>query len=464
MNKLVVRLILAFLLVGMVAGGGVALIATSSLQNSFSAYLSQQDRAILGENNLAMILAYYALHGSWEGFTIISSGQGVGRGNNARNNVETFLAGLDGRIQASTQPEWLGIPYQTLGLSRVVPLEWNTALVGYWGEQTPATQALNLAEQRFRDEMRLALVLAVLIGSATALVIGAAMARSLARPLRHLQDGAQQLAQGALGAQIPIPSLATDEIRAVSSAFNQMSQRLQTGEATRQRMAADIAHELRTPVSVLRAHLEAMMDGIYALDGTNLAVAYDQTLHLARLVADLRLLTQAEAREIKLERHPLEVAEFAERLLKRFQPLALDAELTLELRLEADKAVILADGARLQQILDNLLSNAVRHTPAGGIVRLEVYSNETDASPPHPPLLCFKVCNSGMSLSEAQLARVFDRFWRGDDARQRDSGGSGLGLAIARQLALLHGGDLHASNEAGMTCFTLSLPSQAANA
>ncbi|MBE2269114.1 MAG: GHKL domain-containing protein [Anaerolinea sp.] len=229
-----------------------------------------------------------------------------------------------------------------------------------------------------------------------------------------------------------------------------MSQALAEAESLRQRMAADVAHELRTPVSVLRGHLEAMLDGVYPLDSAHVAVAHDQTIHLARLVEDLRVLTLAEAKRLPLERAQIDPAALASQLLDAFEPLIIDGEIHLIRAIAPDLPPIYADVTRIRQVISNLLTNAVRHTPEGGEIAVSV-KRESHS-------VCFSVANTGSQLSDTEAARVFQPFWRANAARERDSGGSGLGLAISREIVALHGGSLSVETGSNRVTFAFTLP------
>jgi two-component system OmpR family sensor kinase/two-component system sensor histidine kinase BaeS len=258
----------------------------------------------------------------------------------------------------------------------------------------------------------------------------------------------QTLASGELGTQVVAKG--TVEMVTLARAFNAMSHDLAEGERLRQKMAADIAHELRTPVSVLRGHLEAMLDGVFPMDAPHLAVANDQTLHLARLVDDLRLMTMAEAGKLPLELRTIVPAELVATAVGRFAPLAQDINVTLTRHVETDLPIIRADGDRLQQVMANLLSNALHHTPEGG--RIEITASAVADT------VRFSVSNSGQTLSEEMIDHVFDRFWRADTARERDVGGSGLGLAIVRQLLALHQGRIWVESAENLTTFYFDIP------
>ncbi|MBN1287622.1 MAG: HAMP domain-containing protein [Anaerolineae bacterium] len=294
------------------------------------------------------------------------------------------------------------------------------------------------------------LIIAALGAGLMAVVASAILSRQLTRPLYALTHAARGLTANRLGRQVEVKG--TAEMRELAEAFNQMSRSLAESEALRQRMTADIAHELRTPVSVLRGHIEAILDGVFPADTEHLAVAYDQVIHLARLIEDLRLLTQAEAGSLPLELVEIAPDDLVAQAVERFAPLAIDAEIALTQEIASGLPAVYVDVDRIQQVLGNLLSNALRHTPGGpeGRVILRVAQ--------HDHMVRFAVLNTGQGLRPEQARHVFERFWRAEDARERDSGGSGLGLAITKQLVALHGGQIWVESGPGQTAFTFTLP------
>lgn len=454
MNRLWVRLAVAFVLVTWAVLAIVAAVVYRSVESSFIQYVRDRDAAILGADWMDDLAAYYVATGSWAGVEPLLpvSGPGAGRGLGAaghggRGGVQSFIAAPSGEIVAATNPAWIGAGLDAVGVSSTAVIRVDGAVVGILGQQSMANQALVAAEERFTAQLNDGLMAIVLVSTLAALGLGVALAYTLARPLQRLADRIGGLTARALGAQIPVEGPA--EVRAIAHAFNDMSAQLAAGEEQRRQMSSDIAHELRTPVTVLRGHLEAMLDGVYPLDAPHVATAYDQTLHLARLVDDLRLLTQAEGGRLTLLRQPVAPAALVEAALARFAPLAEDAGLTLAQNVAPGLPTLQADPGRLQQVLDNLLINALRHTAPGAELAL--------SAQPGPLGVQFIVANPG-HIPPEQLAHIFDRFWRADVARQRDAAGSGLGLAIARQLVLLHRGAIHAESGDGWTRFVIDLP------
>jgi signal transduction histidine kinase len=231
-----------------------------------------------------------------------------------------------------------------------------------------------------------------------------------------------------------------------------MAESLERAEQSRRAMTADIAHELRNPLAVQRANLEAMQDGVYPLTAEGLEPVLEQNRLLTRLVEDLRTLALADAGQLALERTSTDIVGLVRRVVERFNPTASARQVSL--RLDFPEAALLPlplDPLRVEQILGNLLSNALRYTPDGGQISLSLAATPGGAT--------LSVRDSGPGIPPEALPHLFERFYRADKARSREGGGSGLGLAIARQLAEAHGGTLTAANHPqGGALFLLNLP------
>jgi signal transduction histidine kinase len=219
-------------------------------------------------------------------------------------------------------------------------------------------------------------------------------------------------------------------------------------------MTADIAHELRTPLSVIQGNLEAVLDGVYPPDAEHIQPALDQAQLLARLVEDLRTLALAEAGQLSLDRQPTDVAELVKRVVASFEPKAADRRVTLSVDAPSSLPRIRADGQRIAQVLTNLLGNALRYTPQAGRADVRLSAQ--------PESILITVSDNGPGIAAEDLPHIFDRFYRADKSRSRDprsGGGSGLGLAIARSIVEAHGGRIWAESETGQgTTIAFTLP------
>jgi two-component system OmpR family sensor kinase/two-component system sensor histidine kinase BaeS len=267
-------------------------------------------------------------------------------------------------------------------------------------------------------------------------IIGLFLMRRFVTPLAEVIAAARAVASGDLSARVRASG--PDDLRALSDSFNQMAASLEQSDSERRNMLADIAHELRTPITVMRGRLEGIVDGVYAASPEQISPALEETYLLERLVEDLRLLTLAETRQLHFERTNVNLREMVARVIDLFQAEAEDKKITLGFDGPDEEAVVRLDPQRIKQVIGNLVSNALRYTPEGGNVTLSVQKNLGN--------VVLSVSDDGPGVPAEDLASIFQRFWRGEKSRSRTSGGAGLGLAIARQLVEGQGGRIQAEN------------------
>lgn len=275
-----------------------------------------------------------------------------------------------------------------------------------------------------------AVFFAAAIAAVAALALAAIFVRQITRPLVDLTHASRRIARGDLRVRLPVKS--ADEVGELTATFNQMAASLEKQESLRRNLMADIAHELRTPLTGIQGAIEAMQDGVFPADAENLAGLHAEVLLLNRLVDDLRTLANAEAGQLILERTQIDLAELCRRQVNAMQRRADERGIALTINCPAQTQLIEADGQRLNQVLLNLLDNALRHTPASGSVVVSLHADDDH--------VYVTVADNGAGIPAADLPHVFDRFYRGDRSRARSTGGSGLGLAIARQIVEAHGG------------------------
>lgn len=293
-----------------------------------------------------------------------------------------------------------------------------------------------------------ALVLALTVGASV--LVGA----RLVRPLRALTGAAQRMRDGEDTA--PVLVTADNEIGRLAATFNDMSAHRARLEAQRKAMVSDVAHELRTPLSNIRGWLEAAQDGVADPDPAFIASLHEEAVQLQHIIDDLQDLAQADAGALRLRAEPVRIEELLGQVAAAHQARAETAGVTLMVPpAQPDRPVpaLTADPVRLRQAIGNLVSNAVRHTPSGGTVTLRAHGSEPGDA------VLVDVTDTGIGIPAADLAHVFDRFWRAEKSRSRRTGGSGLGLAIVRKLAEAHGGTATAVSVPGEgSVFTLRLP------
>ena len=313
-----------------------------------------------------------------------------------------------------------------------------------------AESATEHAENAYATASALTLTLALLAALAASAAVSVFLARRIRRSLAPLGLAARRVARGEREVRVVGPGIGP-EFDELAEAFTAMALDLSHTEETRTRMLADLAHEMRTPVSVLAGYLEAIADGVETADPATVGMLREQVARLARLSEDVALVTTAEEGRLTLQREPVDLdavvrdaaAQAAASYADRGVALVVDS---------LPGAVVTADADRLGQVVTNLLDNARRHTPVGGEVRVAVSTTGGFAA--------LSVIDTGEGIASEHLPRVFDRFYRVDDARDRAHGGSGIGLAIALAIARAHGGTLTAASDGPGTGarFTMRLP------
>ncbi|MGI5372952.1 sensor histidine kinase [Streptomyces sp. CA-251387] len=285
---------------------------------------------------------------------------------------------------------------------------------------------------------------------AVTVAVTAVVATRLVRPLRALTEAAQQPPE----LHVRVPVTTRDETGILAAAFNELTERRERLEAQRKAMVSDIAHELRSPLTNIRGWLEVTRDGVVDPAPALLASLHEEALVLQRVIDDLQDLAAADAGALRLHREPVRADELVDQVAAAHRVAADTAGVTL--RTAADGTPWLdADPVRMRQALGNLVSNALRHTPAGGTVTLAARRDGDD--------IVLDVTDTGTGIDPEDLPHVFDRFWRAEKSRSRRTGGSGLGLPIVRHLVAAHGGTVDAASEPGTgSVFTLRLPAAAA--
>jgi two-component system sensor histidine kinase BaeS len=276
--------------------------------------------------------------------------------------------------------------------------------------------------------------------------------QGIATPLADVMAAADAVAEGDLSVRVSAPTHGSNEFGQLVTSFNRMIEELERADQQRRNLTADVAHELRTPLHIIQGNLEGILDDVYEPTAEHIEATLDETRLLARLVEDLRTLSLAEAGQLPLVWESVDVAELLADVSTSFSGQAEAAGVDLRVGTEDNLPPITADIGRLDQVMSNLVDNALRHTPSGGAITLW--------AEPIPGGVRIVVRDTGEGILAEDLPYIFDRFWRGDRSRSRVAGaGSGLGLAIARQLVQVHCGHISVESEPGRgTTFTIELP------
>ena len=289
---------------------------------------------------------------------------------------------------------------------------------------------------RFSDTINRSLLISGIGAGALGLVLVALMSRRALRSVRRLTAAAQSLGRGDLSQRVPVSG--RDEIGELSRTFNVMAEGLQDAERQRRNMVADVAHELRNPLSNIRGYVEAVRDGVLEADEATIGSIHRQTMYLSKLVEDLRLLAETESADFSLDLEPGSMGEVVARSVEAHRPQAQAKGVSLSSSTQTALQEVEMDRTRIEQVLGNLLQNAIRHTPSDGRVDVTVEASESAVK--------VTVADTGEGISPDDLPHVFDRLFRADPSRTRTTGGAGLGLTIARQLVEAHGGSIRAES------------------
>jgi signal transduction histidine kinase len=452
------QLLIAFVLVIILVGGGVLLAGRAAL-NKLGPFAHDRSPAMtrLWADRLA---SYYDRQGSWEGVVslIADYPRGPGWGPWDQDwQMEYTLATADGTIVAASESERLGQILSHRERVWAAPITVDGRQVGFLILSPFAHFGSDLPDMA-RSVLQGFLLTGLAIGGFT-LVVGLLLSREMSRPLVDLTAATRAVAAGDLSVRVPVRY--HGEVRELALAFNAMTEELARADELRRNLTADVAHELRTPLSVIRGKLEGVLDGVYPSTPEHLSPILEEIKLLTRLVEDLRLLSLAEAGQLTLEKQTMDVSDLLRDARVNFTPQAADRGVTLALDLPPELPKVVADRRRIAQVLGNLLTNALRHTPSGGRVTLSAAVAPPLIGGAGGGMLRVTVSDTGPGIPPEDLPYIFERFWRGEKSRSRAGGGAGLGLAIARQLVEMHGGTMDVdSTPAEGSKFWFTLPTE----
>jgi signal transduction histidine kinase len=470
-NRLWVRLTLAFALVVLVAVGAIALLINRTTGVEFRRYVTHGGMQIAG-SGMQQLVEYYQQANKWEGVGSllaggvyvngpIGMGMPVGLGGDRPpggmigGRLDVLLADAKGKVVYDSADKATGKQLSAKEKSSAVAITQDDSgeVIGYLLLSLPEGRArLGELEQQFLDRIRQVLLLGAALAVGLGLVVGVILNRSLTAPLQRLAAAARAVASGNLSQQVKVEGSA--EIAEVGQAFNEMTCALEKAEVLRQNLVADVAHELRTPLSVLQGNLRAILDDVYNLDKAEISRLYDETRLLSRLVDDLRELALADAGQLHLNLHPTDVGHVIRSTTENLDLAAEAQEVTLTAQLPDLLPDVQADPDRVAQVLRNLVVNALRHTPPGGSVMVTAAVTGCEIE--------IAVTDTGEGIAAEDLPYVFERFWRADPSRSRDDrfgGGTGLGLSVAQSLVEAQGGRIWAESTPGEgTVFRFTLP------
>ena len=304
-------------------------------------------------------------------------------------------------------------------------------------------------QESFVTSVNRSLLLAALIAGEAAVIAAFLLSRRILGPIEALTEAARRMGHGDLSRRVEVRS--RDEIGDLGQAFNAMADSLARVEQLRRNMIGDIAHELRSPLTNIRCQLETLQDGLAAPSPEMIASIHEEAMLLNGLIEDLQELALAEAGQLRLQRGPVDLQAVINQSVNALQPQAVSKQLSLVVDVQPDLPQVSADSERIGQVLRNLLSNAITHTPPEGRINIRARSMGAEVE--------ITVTDTGPGIGPEQIPFIFERFYRADDSRARSTGGAGLGLAIVKQLVEAHGGRVWATSEPGKgSCFGVVLP------
>lgn len=448
--KLTAKLAIAFLVISLIAIGLAAAFVWTSTSAEFNLYLEGEHQNAFAET----AKNYYEQNQTWKGVERALQQEGYlppppdeqGQQDGQRPPPPPFILLDTNRVavteggrhkRGETVPVSEGDPE--------IPIKYQGAVVGIV-LQTGEPLVRNRMEQQYIDRITQGMLVAAIGGTLTALLLGMLVARTLTRPLNELTLATRSLARGKLEQQVPIRS--KDELGELAQAFNQMSADLNRANQSRRQMTADIAHDLRNPLTVIGGYLESLRDGVLKPTPERFDTIHAEVQHLQHLVDDLRTLSLADAGELRVHRQPVVVRELLEKVKTAYQHQA--EQKGIALTVEAANALQASlDAERMEQVLGNLVSNALRYTPQGGDIHLTVAPAQGGVT--------LTVADTGSGIHPEDLPYIFERSYRGDESRSGSE--SGLGLAIARSIVELHGGSIRAESKPGKgSQFIINIP------
>ncbi|WP_339060342.1 ATP-binding protein [Tepidibacillus marianensis] len=457
--KLQTKLIIAFSSIVIMMALMQSVFFQNRIQNVFENYVRQNEseRIQLWKETLT---EYYQFYGKWDdvqqvlenSIGLVQNRKGPmwknGSPISRMSEIQLILADKAGRVIADSEKKWIGKNSQDVpGVHEDLLL--NGQKIGELIIDRDRSVGLLSLEQQFLNSTNKSLLLGTAISVVAAVLFGILIASKFTKPLENLMTGIRQLAKGDTSYRVKVNT--KDEFSQLSEAFNDMSKKLEQNEEIRKQLVADVAHELRTPLSILRGQLESIQEG--AIDPSQEVILQlnDEVIRLTRLVSDLQQLSLAEAGKLVLNKQMTNLNQMIEKIMFHFEWLAEEKHIHLGF-VAAEEIEMEIDPDRITQVIVNLLGNALRHTPDHERVMIELSQQKSSQ-------VLITVKDTGPGIDEELLPYIFDRFYRTDSSRSRDQGGTGLGLSIAKGFVEAHGGNISVESKKDQgTKFIIQLP------
>lgn len=437
MRSITLKLIFSFLFISLVSILLIVAYIRYTTDQEFRRFTATNDRSTLMDT----LEDYYITHGSWkeiENAELFVRFPAPHENPPPRPYNALTVTDQFGKVIRAGSDFKLGDSLPASEFQHGAPIQVDGKTVGYLIFSPPPFDE-DSPERNFLIRTTQFLIYGALAATGIALLLGTVLSRSLTSPIRELTQATHAVSQGDLSQQVPVRS--NDELGELAQAFNKMSNELSRSVNARKQMTADIAHELRTPLSLILGHAEAVHDGVLPPTRENFEIIREEATRLEHLVNDLRILSLADAGELTITPQTIEPERLLQEVASLYQVQIQRKNIMLDLDIASPLPTIEVDPGRMTQVLTNILDNALRHTPEGGEITLSAKEVNGQVE--------LAVQDSGPGLKAEDLERIFNRFYRTDTSRQREDGGSGLGLAIAKSLVQAHGGQVSAVSEEG---------------
>lgn len=428
--KITHRISLILISVVLFSGILITVLTAESTNDSFDKYLNDTYNVTLSQWGQTFAAFYVRNDNSWKGVENIFV-----------FNMQTgvVLSDVQGKILYHYDISYIGKRVPAQIFQRGYPLRLDDEIIGILYPAALFDPTYTALERGFAETVLRAVIKGTLFTSLFALIIGLGLSIGITNPLRELTKATKRMAHGNFDE--PLPVYYNDEIGNLARSFNAMGEEIKRGLENQKQMIADISHELRTPLTVLASKLEFSLEKNKPLEMEDTMVLYDEVIRLKGMVNELQDMSKLESGHMVLDKTLIHFQSFFADFFLLLEAEAESRNMELEIKIPADLAPCYADAKRLKQIVLNLVNNAFRYTPDGGKVILEARQEEKD--------FVFSVQDSGIGIAPEDIDHIFERFYRADRSRDRETGGSGLGLAITKGLVEAHGGEIRVESRLG---------------
>lgn len=440
MFRLSSKIVLAFSII--IITGSILMVSIINITTrvGYKKFTKQNDTTY-SNRLIGPLTDYYARNESWQAvenfLKFPKSRMGEMMEGRSRNRTPPIiLADNKGKVLVNTQ-KMDNRTFHRDQLERGLPIIYKDNTVGYIFTGSMIVTKLTREEEIFLNNIRTIIILVTLFILTISIIFSYLFSKKLTKPITEISLASKQIESG--NYKVRVSSDGKDEISQLSKSFNNMAQSIENSDLWRKQIIADSAHELRTPVTLIQGNLEMILDGVYKADSSHIQNIYDETLVLSRLIKELQQLSSAESGSMSLNIDRLSISHLIDNTLEIFNAGKSKDNIELINSIDITLPQIDGDEQKLKQVFSNILANAYRYTPAGG--KIEIKAEVKNC------LVTIRIKDTGSGVPSKDLEKIFERFYRTDSSRNRETGGSGLGLAISKEIIRLHSGLIHAESQ-----------------